>query len=200
MVCRIGARTDDRDFAAKNEGETMTAMTTLAEFARDPRKHIELVNGEIVMSPNAGRLHFQVARKLAHILDSHGLISGMEANLILDDHDPLRPLVREPDVYVLREENSPDDDGVFQWAQNTLLVAEVVSPGSGVTDWVEKRGEYAEAGIAHYWILEFYLDRSLHLYTFNLKPGGYGDREHWDKDVDIKVAGVPVRFDVRDLV
>ncbi len=137
---------------------------------------------------------------MAHILRSHGLIPGIEANLVLDDRDPLRPLVRQPDVYVLREENGPDDDGVFQWAQNTLLVAEVVSPGSGVTDWVEKMGEYAEAGIAHYWIFEFYLDRSLHLYTFKLKPGGYGDREHWDKDVEIDVAGVHVRFDVRDLV
>lgn len=178
----------------------MTVMTTLAEFARDPRKHIELVNGEIIVSPNAGRPHFQVAWKLVHILDSHGLISGMEANLILDDRDPLRPLVREPDVYVLREENDPEDDGLFQRADNTLLVAEVQSPGSGITDWVEKMSEYADAGIAQYWIIESYIDRSLHLYTFNLKPGGYGDREHWAQEVDIKVAGVRVQFDVRDLL
>ena len=178
----------------------MTVMTTLAEFARDPRKHIELVNGEIIVSPNAGRPRFSIARRLANALETHGLIVGIEANLILDDRDPFRPLVREPDMYVLREENDPEDDGLFQRADNTLLVAEVQSPGSGITDWVEKMSEYADAGIPHYWIVEMYIDRSLHLYTFNLKPGGYGDREHWAKEVDIMVAGVRVQFDVRDLL
>ena len=178
----------------------MIAMTTLAEFARDPRKHIELVNGEIIVSPNAGRPRFSIARRLANALETHGLIVGIEANLILDDRDPFRPLVREPDMYVLREENDPEDDGLFQRADNTLLVAEVQSPGSGITDWVEKMSEYADAGIPHYWIVEMYIDRSLHLYTFNLKPGGYGDREHWAKEVDIMVAGVRVHFDVRDLL
>lgn len=179
----------------------MTVMTTLAEFARDPRKHIELVNGEIIVSPNAGRPHFQVAWKLVSVLHSHGLISGMEANLVLDQRDQLRPLVREPDVYVLREENDSDeDDGLFQHAENTLFVAEIVSPGSGATDWIEKMSEYANAGIAQYWILEFYINRSLHLYTFELVGDAYGNREHWDKDVDIEVAGKRVRFDVRDLL
>ena len=180
----------------------MTLMTTtLAEFARDPRKHIELVNGEIIVSPNASRPHFQVARRLTDILERHGLVAGMEANLILVDEGPQsRALVREPDVYVLREENDPDDDGLFQRADNTLLVAEIVSPGSGATDWVDKMGEYADAGIAHYWIVEFFGDGSPHLYTFRNRMGCYVDREHWDKLVDVRVAGVDVQFDMRDLM
>jgi Uma2 family endonuclease len=151
------------------------------------------------VSPNAGRPHFQAAWKLARILDAHGLLPGMEANLILDERNPMRPLVREPDVYVLRAENDPEDDGLFQRAENVLLAVEIMSPGSGITDWVEKMSEYADAGIPHYWIIEFF-GRMPHLYTFGLKPGGYGEREHWDKDVDIEVAGVRVRFDVRDLL
>jgi Uma2 family endonuclease len=179
----------------------MTVMTTLAEFARDPRKHIELVNGEIIVSPNAARKHFQVARRLTNILEEHGLFSGMEANLVLIEEGPeRRVLVREPDVYVLREENGPDDDGLFQHADNTLLVVEIVSPGSGATDWIDKMSEYAEAGIAQYWIVEFFGDGSPHLYTFKNRLGCYVGREHWDKLVDIQVAGVDVRFDVRDLV
>lgn len=179
----------------------MTLMTTsLAEFARDPRKHIELVNGEIIVSPNAARRHFQVAWRLTSILEAHGLVSGMEANLILIDEGPgRRALVREPDVYVLREENGSDEDGLFQRADNTLLVAEIVSPGTGATDWIDKKGEYAEAGIAHYWIVDFFRDRSPHLYTFRNRRGCYVEREHWDKFVDTQVAGVDVRFDVRDL-
>lgn len=75
-----------------------------------------------------------------------------------------------------------------------------MSPGSGITDWVEKMSEYADAGIAQYWIIEFFGDGLPHLYTFGLKPGGYGEREHWNGDVDIEVAGVRVQFDVRDLL
>jgi Uma2 family endonuclease len=180
----------------------MTLMTTtLAEFARDPRKHIELVNGEIIVSPTAARRHFQVARRLTCILEGQGLISGMEANLILADEQPgQKALVRQPDVYVLREENAPDDDGLFQRADNALLVVEIVSPGSGTTDWIDKMGEYAEAGIAHYWIIDFFRDGSPHLYTFRNRLGCYVDREHWDKFVDVQVAGIEVRFDVRDLL
>jgi Uma2 family endonuclease len=177
----------------------MTVMTTLAEYARDPRKYIELVDGEIIVSPTAGRPHFSTARRLANVLEEHGLISGMEANLVLDESNPMQPLVRQPDVYVLREENDPEDDGLFQYAENTLLVTEIVSPGSGTTDWVEKMSEYADAGIAQYWIIEFYFDGSAHLYTFSLGLGGYGNREHWGGEVDIEVAGVRVQFDVRDL-
>lgn len=43
----------------------------------------------------------------------------MAANLILDDQDPLRPLVRQPDVYVPRKENNPEDEGLFQRADET---------------------------------------------------------------------------------
>jgi Uma2 family endonuclease len=108
--------------------------------------------------------------------------------------------VRQPDVYVLREENDPDDDGNFQYADNTLLVAEIVSPGSVVTDWIDKMSEYAQAGVAHYWIVDFFRDRSPHLYTFKNRLSCYVEREHWDKFVDVQVAGVDVRFDVRDLL
>lgn len=49
--------------------------------------------------------------------------------------------------------------------RTSAAVAQVQSPGSGITDWVEKMSEYADAGIPHYWIVESYIDRSLHLYT-----------------------------------
>ena len=175
-------------------------MVTLAEYARDPRRRTELINGVVVESPLASRAQVTFARRLTGTLEQHGLLSGMRANLILDDRDPQRTLVREPDVYVLREVNDPEDDGLFQRAENTLLVVEVRSPGSGITDWVEKMSEYADAGIPQYWIVEFFGNGAPHLYTFDLKPGGYGEREHWDADVDIEVAGVPVRFNVRDLI
>ena len=39
-------------------------------------------------------------------------------------------------------------------ASDVLVVVELVSPSSRRTDHVIKRGEYADAGIAHYWIVD----------------------------------------------
>jgi Uma2 family endonuclease len=171
-------------------------MTTLAEYARDPRKHIELVDGEIIVSPAAASIHYLIARKLTTLLEQHGLTAEMEANLVLVDERPgQKALVRQPDVYVTRSE----PEKLFQHAENIVLAAEIVSPGSMITDWIEKMSEYADAGIEHYWIIDLFSDGSPHLYTFRLRHGGYGDREHWDKDVDVEVGGVHVQFDVREL-
>lgn len=39
-------------------------------------------------------------------------------------------------------------------ADEVLVAVEIVSPGSRRTDYVVKRGEYADAGIPHYWIID----------------------------------------------
>lgn len=38
-------------------------------------------------------------------------------------------------------------------AEHALLVVEIVSPGSETQDTTDKTGEYAKAGIPHYWIV-----------------------------------------------
>ena len=39
-------------------------------------------------------------------------------------------------------------------ASEALVVIEIVSPGSRRTDHVDKRRDYADAGIQHYWIVD----------------------------------------------
>jgi Uma2 family endonuclease len=43
-------------------------------------------------------------------------------------------------------------------ASDTLLVVEVVSPGTVTTDLTDKRAEYAGLGIPHYWIVRMAQD------------------------------------------
>jgi Uma2 family endonuclease len=64
--------------------------------------------------------------------------------------------VRRPDVIVARREATErvDREGVVLRAVGVVLAVEVVSPGSQRMDQVVKRGEYAEAGIPHYWIVD----------------------------------------------
>ena len=47
-----------------------------------------------------------------------------------------------------------DDEERLIRASEVLLVVEIVSAGSVRMDNVIKRGEYADAGIGHYWIID----------------------------------------------
>jgi Uma2 family endonuclease len=59
---------------------------------------------------------------------------------------------REPDLVFLLEENAAKrGDNYWRGAD---LVVEVVSEDDPDRDWVEKRKEYAQAGIAEYWIVD----------------------------------------------
>ena len=59
---------------------------------------------------------------------------------------------REPDILLLRDRSDPRRQNRY-W-QGADLVVEVVSPDDPDRDLVEKRADYAEAGIAEYWIAD----------------------------------------------
>jgi Uma2 family endonuclease len=59
---------------------------------------------------------------------------------------------REPDIVFMRAEHA-DRRGDQYW-RGADLVMEVVSPDDPDRDWVKKQSEYAQAGIAEYWIVD----------------------------------------------
>jgi Uma2 family endonuclease len=83
---------------------------------------------------------------------------------------------RRPDLVVVRRDefDRVDREGGLLRAESTLLVVEIVSPGSRRTDTLVKRGEYADAGIRHYWIID--VDRPVSLVACHLAGTlGYQD-------------------------
>lgn len=58
---------------------------------------------------------------------------------------------REPDLLLVRDANDPRRKNRY-W-RGADLVLEVVSPDKPARDLIVKRGEYAEAGIPEYWIV-----------------------------------------------
>lgn len=100
--------------------------------------------------------------------------------------------VRVPDLVVARtarlEEQTPHLRG-----PDVLLAAEVVYVGTQGTDRVNKMIEYAEAGIAEYWILE---GDPLTLEAYALEAGKYRRTGTFSGVAELTACGVPVRIDL----
>jgi Uma2 family endonuclease len=65
----------------------------------------------------------------------------------------IRPgMHREPDILLLRAANDPRRQNRF-WLGADLVV-EIVSPDDPERDTIDKRADYAEAGIPEYWLVE----------------------------------------------
>jgi Uma2 family endonuclease len=147
----------------------MTALTqppgrllTVAEYAalgEDDRNRWELQEGNLVMSPcptprhmvAAGELYAQLRSQLpAHLR----AVPDVDLDLqLVPEGQPAT--IRRPDLVIVRgsEFERVDRDGGLLRASAAVVVVEIVSLGSQRTDTIVKRGEYADAGIPHYWIV-----------------------------------------------
>ena len=131
----------------------MTARQFLELGEDPPGVRLELVNGEVAVSPSPIPAHGYVVGQLLALLinhvDKHGLGRVYpDTDTILGEHD-----VRRPDILFFAKdrlhligkkamEGPPD------------LCVEVLSPSSGTMDRRDKFAQYASAGVAHYWIVD----------------------------------------------
>jgi Uma2 family endonuclease len=114
-------------------------------------RHTELIDGALVFMMSPQRIwHAIIVDELSIALRRQaptGIGVLREITIRLDKRN--RP---EPDILVTA--NSYDLDSTFFTPDQVLLVVEVVSPESADRDRAVKLRKYAEAGIAHYWIVE----------------------------------------------
>ena len=120
----------------------------------------ELVEGRLLMTPSPAPDHNRAGFRMAVELERQ-LPPGPEVILDMDVDLELAPAeapgtVRRPDLIVvpLEARKRVRAEGGTIRASEVLVVMEVLSPGSRRTDHVHKRGEYADAGIPHYWIID----------------------------------------------
>ncbi|WP_405676281.1 Uma2 family endonuclease [Streptomyces sp. NBC_01511] len=139
----------------------------------DARNRIELVGGALVMSPSPGVPHQRASHRLAGLLDAaveaaRAPVEVLEAiNVVVPDG------LLIPDIAVI-DEDAAAKAGLTIDAHDVLMVVEIASPSTRVTDRKMKPALYAAAGIAHYWRLE--LEPAPRLYLGALERGGYTDR------------------------
>jgi Uma2 family endonuclease len=182
-------------------------LLTAAEFAAldeatDGR--YELQDGNVVMSPSPIPLHQAgQGELLAQLRDQvPGDLKVLPAvDLDLELVPPRSPgFVRIPDVVVVTRASFQRvrEHGGLLRAADAVLAVEILSPGSVRTDRIIKRGEYADAGIPHYWMVD--LDDGPSLTACHLAGEfGYQDAAP-ERGVLVTGAPFPLRIDVAALL
>jgi Uma2 family endonuclease len=143
-------------------------LLTVAEFAALPEAtdgRYELHEGHIVMSPSPIPERQICMMELQHQLRDQ-VPDHLRAVAVVDIDLQLVPasrpgFVRIPDLVVVTREglDRRRREGGLLHASEVVLAVEIVSDGSYRTDRVVKHGEYADAGIPHYWIVDTDEDR-----------------------------------------
>ncbi|WP_028926166.1 Uma2 family endonuclease [Pseudonocardia acaciae] len=161
-----------------------TRPLTVAEFTAlgedDDYRWAELQEGALVMSPSPTPDHMLAVGELRDQLKPQlppgvRVISEVNIDLRLAPTD--QPgTARIPDL-IIDDQDGIDRvraEGGMLRASEVRLAVEIVSPGSRRMDHVVKRGEYADAGIGHYWIVD--LDKPVSLLACHLAGElGYAD-------------------------
>ena len=150
----------------------MTARQFLQLGEDPPGVRLELVDGEIIVSPGPIPRHSFAIVALGRILSTYvdenelGELL-MDVDNIFGDHD-----VRRPDLLYFRKsrrhligekaiEGPPD------------LAIEVISPGSERTDRRDKFTQYASGGVKYYWIVD---PKQQRVEAYVLRAGKYVGR------------------------
>ena len=131
----------------------MTARQYMALGRDPPGVRLELVNGEVAVSPSPTPEHSWVDVKLVALLDTH--VTARDLGLILRDVDTTfsEHDVRRPDILFFAKgrlhlvgrkalEGVPD------------LCVEIVSPSSSTIDRVDKFRQYEAGGVPYYWMVD----------------------------------------------
>ena len=134
-----------------------TARMTARQFLQlgeDPKGvRLELVNGEIAVSPSAIPDHSYTEKMLSTILAQH--ILAHDLGQLFGDVDTLVDTynVRRPDIiFFAKSRLHLVGDKAIEGPPD--LCVEIVNPSSETIDRVDKFQQYAAAGVNFYWIID----------------------------------------------
>lgn len=144
--------------------DLLTRTISFAEYLLLPYdgKRTELVNGKIIAMTEPSTLHILIIRALTRLLDRHINAHDYELECISGagieiPRSGRKSDARDPDLIVCSREQlqalRPLTKAMFLEGNPPSLVVEVSSPGNEANDTVDKRLEYALAGVPEYWIL-----------------------------------------------
>lgn len=114
----------------------------------------ELRHYHLIDMPSPKRIHQRITglvyRKMYNLVETHNLgeVFVSPFDVIFEEGN-----VCQPDVLFLSKQRSEiaAEEGIFG---SPDLVIEVVSKGSVVRDYIEKKNDYEAFGVAEYWIID----------------------------------------------
>lgn len=146
---------------------------TAEEFLALPedKRRIELLDGEIVVTPSAAPRHERVINRIGFAFTSEvdpqgGVVFSSNLDTRIDENN-----VVQPDVQVFLPGHLHRIGKKFVEGPPDLVV-EVSSPRTKGRDRLKKRALYERFGVAEFWIVD--LDHDV-LEVYRLGPSGYGD-------------------------
>lgn len=170
---------------------------TLSESAYDAlpdqvRKLIEVIDGNIILCQSGTAEHSDVARRLANRLEAAvpddpclRVSTDIDVHFVKRRRKDGKFSFRRPDVSVYK----CMPRGAKLTAADTVAVVEVVSPGSGYTDTVDKLAEYAYEGIPVYLVVfldgEFYI-KTIHEYRLDWASRTYRLVETHEHELELE--------------
>ncbi|GIM89541.1 Uma2 family endonuclease [Paractinoplanes toevensis] len=132
------------DFLVGRDDLTVDDIVDLPEDLR-----YELIDGRLVLTPNALPIHQVISQNTAFALERNcpdDFVVNVEQALLLNRRNELRP-----DAMVFRAEGAWRSPVL---TADVLLVVEVISQSSRFTDPGDKLKRYADLGIPSYWIID----------------------------------------------
>lgn len=176
-------------------------LVTLDEWKalpEDTRFRVEVVEGVLIVAPRPLSFHQRATNRLCYWLDEQ-LPTRFSALAEVEAVVTVSPLltVRVPDVVVVPAELA-DTNPARCKASDVVLAVEVLSDGSARTDKVTKFAEYAEEGIANYWIVD--LDTPVSLLRYQLIEGEYELFGEHTGTVNVELDGNPITIDLDALI
>ena len=155
----------------------------------DDGHRYELVDGVLVVTPAPGKVHQRCAYRLAALLidaaDAEHEVLGAPFDYLVGPTTLL-----QPDVLVARRV----DVGEARLERPPLLVVEVLSPSTRLTDLGTKRLAYEAAGVPAYWLVD---PHEASLTVLRLHEGRYGQEakvvagERYEASHPFQVTVVP---------
>lgn len=136
-------------------------LVTSEEFATLPEQiePMELIAGEIIVSPVPTRKHQKITGRLYRFLGSIAEERGIDEWI----QSPTEVYIAERDVYqpdlVLFGTDAMPDNGSLAAKEIPLIVIEVLSSGTRAQDLVRKLPNYAKRGIQECWIVDAYFHK-----------------------------------------
>ncbi|MDO5699712.1 MAG: Uma2 family endonuclease [Dermatophilus congolensis] len=166
---------------------------------RPETEHWDLVRGVPVMAPNEHAANHSAAMHLVRLLvDTFGwnreYLTGAGLHLPVRGEDT----VRHPDLLVLHTDIPVVSHYVR--AGEVALVVEVVSPGNRRTDVIDKRREYARAGIPAYLVIDRHAPAGERLTLLTAPTGDDYRTSVTADDVTLTIDGTAVAVSALDLL